>query len=95
VKAAIAGTWKTGFYYGNLKDHLVDIAKFGPSVSGGTKAAIAKKKADLISGKFYEFRGPLHDQSGKLRVPTGKSLTVKDLYAMNWLVQGVIGSAKG
>jgi len=23
------------------------------------------------------------------------TLTVKDLYAMNWLVKGVIGSAKG
>jgi len=95
VKAAMNGTWKTGFYYGNLKDRLVDIAKFGPSVSAKTKAAILAKKAALISGKFYEFRGPLYDQSGKLRVPAGKSLTVKDLYAMSWLVKGVIGSAKG
>jgi basic membrane protein A and related proteins len=95
VKAAIAGTWKTGFYYGNLKDHFVDIAKYGPSVSGNTKAAIAKKKAALISGDFYEFKGPLYDQAGKLRVPAGKSLSVTDLYAMNWLVKGVIGSAKG
>jgi basic membrane protein A len=95
VKAAMNGTWKTGFYYGNLKDHFVDIAKFGPGVSAKTKAAILAKKAALISGKFYEFRGPLYDQSGKLRLPAGKSLTVKDLYAMSWLVKGVIGSAKG
>jgi len=95
VKAAMNGTWKTGFYYGTLKDHFVDIAKFGPGVSAKTKAAILAKKAALISGKFYEFRGPLYDQSGKLRVPAGKSMTVKDLYAMSWLVKGVIGSAKG
>jgi basic membrane protein A len=95
VKAAMNGTWKTGFYYGTLKDHFVDIAKFGPGVSAKTKAAIQAKKAALISGKFYEFRGPLYDQSGKLRVPAGKSMTVKDLYAMSWLVKGVIGSAKG
>jgi basic membrane protein A len=95
VKAAMNGTWKTGFYYGTLKDHFVDIAKFGPTVSAKTKAAIQAKKAALISGKFYEFRGPLYDQSGKLRVPAGKSMTVKDLYAMSWLVKGVIGSAKG
>ena len=54
-----------------------------------------EKKADLISGKFYEFKGPLYDQSGKLKVPAGKSLTVNDLYAMNWLVKGVVGSPKG
>src|SRR5437868_837981 len=95
TKAAINGTWKTGFYYGNLADRFVDIAPYGPKVSAKTKAAIAAKKAALISGKFYEFAGPLYDQSGKLRVPKGKKLTVKDLYAMNWLVRGVIGSAKG
>ncbi len=95
VKAAIDGTWKTGFYYGTIKDHFTDIAPFGPSVSAKTKAAIRAKRAALISGKFYEFRGPLYDQAGKLRVPKGKRLTVKDLYAMNWLVKGVIGSPKG
>jgi basic membrane lipoprotein Med (substrate-binding protein (PBP1-ABC) superfamily) len=95
VKAAISGTWKTGFYYGGLKEGFVDIAKFGPSVSAATKAAIAMKKAALKAGTFYEFAGPLYDQSGKLRVPKGKRMSVKDLYAMNWLVKGVIGSAKG
>jgi len=95
VKAAMAGTWKTGFYYGNLKDRFVGLAPYGPKVSAATKAAIAKKKADLISGKFYEFKGPLYDQSGKLRVAAGKSMTVNELYAMNWLVKGVIGSPKG
>jgi len=95
VKAAMNGTWKTGFYYGNLKDHFVGIAPYGPKVTAATKAAIAKKKAALVSGKFYEFKGPLYDQSGKLRVPAGKSLTVNELYTMNWLVKGVIGSAKG
>lgn len=95
VKAAMNGTWKTGFYYGSLKDRFVDITSFGPRVDANTRAAIVTKKAALISGKFYEFRGPLYDQSGKLRVPAGKSLTVKDLYGMDWLVRGVIGSAKG
>jgi basic membrane protein A and related proteins len=95
VKAAMNGTWKTGFYYGNLKDHFVSIAPYGPKVNAGTKAAIAKRRAQLISGAFYEFKGPLYDQSGKLRVPAGKSLTIPDLYAMSWLVKGVIGSPKG
>jgi basic membrane protein A and related proteins len=95
TKAAMNGTWKTGFYYGNLKDGFVSLASYGPKVTAKTKAAIAKKKAALIKGTFYEFTGPLYDQKGKLRVPKGKRLTVKDLYAMNWLVRGVIGSAKG
>ena len=49
----------------------------------------------LKNHTFYEFTGPLYDQSGKLRVPKGKKMTLKQLYAMNWLVKGVIGSPKG
>ena len=95
TKALLNGTWKTNFYYGSLKDGMIGLASYGPKVTAKTKAAIAKKKQALIKGTFYEFAGPLYDQKGKLRVPKGKRLTVKDLYAMNWLVKGVIGSAKG
>jgi basic membrane protein A and related proteins len=95
VKAAMNGTWKTSFYYGSIKDGFTGLAPYGPKVSKATKAAIAKKMRQIKTGKFYEFTGPLYDQKGKLRVPKGKRLTVKDLYAMNWLVKGVIGSPKG
>jgi basic membrane protein A len=95
TKAAMNGSWKTGFYYGTIKDGMIGLAPYGPKVSAKTKAAIAKKRAAIVSGKFYEFAGPLHDQKGKLRIPKGKRMSVKDLYAMNWLVKGVIGSAKG
>jgi len=95
VKAAMAGTWKTGFYYGNMKDGFTGLAPYGPKVTAKTKNAIAAKKAAIISGKFYEFAGPVYDQKGKLRLKKGQRMTVKDLYAMNWLVKGVIGSAKG
>jgi basic membrane protein A and related proteins len=95
VKQVMDGTWKTGFYYGSIKDGMIGLAPYGPKVSVATRAAIAKKKAQLVSGKFYEFEGPLYDQQGKLRVKKGQRLTVKQLYAMDWLVKGVIGSAKG
>jgi basic membrane protein A and related proteins len=95
VKAAMAGTWKSGFYYGSIKDGFTGLAPYGPSVSAATKAAIASKMKAIENGSFYEFTGPLYDQKGKLKVPAGKKLTVKDLYSMNWLVKGVIGSPKG
>ena len=58
VKAAMNGTWKTGFYYGSLKDGFTKLAPFGPSVDAATKAKIAAKLAALKSGSFYEFAGP-------------------------------------
>lgn len=95
VKAAMNGSWKTGFYYGNLKDGFVSLAPYGPKVSAKTKALVAAKRKALVNGTFYEFTGPLYDQAGKLRVKKGVRMTIKQLYAINWLVKGVVGSAKG
>ena len=95
VKAAMNGTWKSGFYYGSIKDGFTKLAPYGPKVKASTKRAIAKKMRAIESGKFYEFTGPLYDQKGKLRVKKGVRLTVKQLYSMNWLVKGVIGSPTG
>jgi basic membrane protein A and related proteins len=95
VKAAMNGTWKSGFYYGSIKDGFTGLAPYGPDVSAATKSAIAKKRQQIVSGKFYEFTGPLYDQKGALKVAAGKKLTVQDLYSMNWLVKGVVGSPKG
>ena len=95
VKAALNGTWKTGFYYGNIKDGFTGLGPYGPKVTAKTKALIAAKRQALIAGTFHVFSGPLYDQSGKLRVPKGKTLTVNQLYAIDWLAKGIVGSAKG
>jgi basic membrane protein A len=93
VKAAMNGTWKPGFYYGSIKDGFTSLAPYGPKVSAKTKAMIASKQKAIVSGKFHVFQGPLYDQKGKLMVPKGKYLKVlPDLYQMQWLVKGVVGS---
>jgi basic membrane protein A len=93
VRAAINGTWKPGFYYGSIKDGFTNIAPFGPKVSAKTRAAILAKKRAIVAKKFNVFQGPIYDQKGKLMVPKGKHLKVlPDLYSMQWLVKGVIGS---
>jgi basic membrane protein A and related proteins len=92
VRAALNGTWKTGFYYGTIKDGFTSLAPYGPKVSAKTKAQIAAKKKAIVTGKFNVFQGPLYDQQGKLKVPAGKKLKlIADLYTMQWLVKGVIG----
>jgi basic membrane protein A len=95
VKAAMSGTWKTGNYYGSLKDGFTLLAPYGKGVSAKTKKLIAQQKALIESGKWNEFSGPIYDQAGKVRIPKGKRPTFNDLYSMNYLVRGVIGSAKG
>ncbi|HVH52249.1 MAG TPA: BMP family ABC transporter substrate-binding protein, partial [Gaiellaceae bacterium] len=100
VQAAMAGTWKSGFYYGSIKDGFTGLAPYGPKVSAATKASIASKQKAIESGSFYEFTGPLYDQKGTLRVKSGTKMQVlnggtNSLYGMNWLVKGVVGSPTG
>ena len=95
VKAAMDGTWKTGNYYGSLKDGFTKLAPYGKLVSAKTKKLIAQQEALIKSGKWNEFSGPIYDQSGKVRIPKGHRPSFNDLYSMNFLVKGVIGSPKG
>jgi basic membrane protein A len=95
IKAAIDGTWKSDNYYGSLADGLVGLAPFGSSVPASVQQQINDKMTALKNGTFYEFTGPLKDQTGAVHVPAGQKLSVSDLYAIDWFVQGVIGSPKG
>lgn len=95
VKQAANGTWKTGSYWGSMADGFALLSPYGPKVSAKTKAMIASKRAAIIAGKYYEFQGPLYDQSGKLRVAKGKRMTLPQILSVNWLVKGIEGSPKG
>jgi basic membrane protein A len=95
VKAAMDGTWKSQFYYGGLKDGLIKLAPYGDSVDTATRSAIEAKKAALIDGSFYEFAGPITKQDGSIGVADGKRLSVDQLYAIDWFVQGVVGNPAG
>jgi basic membrane protein A and related proteins len=95
TQAALNGTWTTGSYYGSLKDSFVDIAPFGTSVPQSARDAINQKKAALKDGSFYEFTGPIKDQSGAVHVQAGQKLSLQDILSIDWFVQGVIGNPKG
>jgi basic membrane protein A len=95
IQAALDGSWKSASYYGGLADGFVDIAPFGKSVTSATQSNINTKKSALKAGSFYEFTGPLKDQSGAIKVPDGTKLKLSDILTMDWFVQGVIGNPKG
>jgi basic membrane lipoprotein Med (substrate-binding protein (PBP1-ABC) superfamily) len=95
TKAAMDGTWKTGSYYGSIKDGFTLLAPFGKDVSAATKKLIAKQRALIVGGKWNEFTGPIYDQKGKLRIKAGSRASLADLMSMSYLVKGVVGSPKG
>jgi simple sugar transport system substrate-binding protein len=89
AKGILAGTWKaktdvTGLGVGS------GIASWGPNVPANVKSAVAAVQAKLKSGALNPFKGPLYDQSGKLKVPAGKALSAAVLLnGWTWLVKGV------
>lgn len=91
VKEVQAGTWKSGAYWGSMKDNVVDIAPYGPMVPETTRTLVNQAKQDIISGKLDPFAGPIKDQDGKVRVEQGQVLSDADLLKIDWFVEGVDG----
>lgn len=92
VKAAVDGTWKTGQYWGSMADGIVDLAPFNKAVPAGVVKLVNTKKRDIVRGKLHPFAGPVKDNTGKLVVPSGKTLSDADMLSINWFVEGVEGT---
>jgi simple sugar transport system substrate-binding protein/basic membrane protein A len=67
---------------------------FGPSVDGGTKAAVSTALTGLEVKGASVFTGPLTDQAGQVKVPAGTKLQYGDpaIEGMDWFVSGVVGT---
>lgn len=91
ARGLIAGTWKArSIVYGLGVGS--GISPWGSAVPASVKAAVGKVRAQMAKGKNV-FVGPIYDNSGKLRVKAGQSLS--DTFLLNgwtWLVKGVVSS---
>jgi basic membrane protein A len=80
---------------GGLKDGFVKVSDYGPAVSDQAKQAADASKAKFMDGTMVIYKGELKDNTGKVVIPAGVEKKQQDpeLEKMNWLVEGVIGSA--
>jgi len=81
-------------YMGSLKDGAVKMSPYGAAVPTDAQAKIEAVKAEMTTGKFQMFKGPLKDNKGVEVIPAGKAFDdqAPELWGMNYLVEGVIGS---
>ncbi|AMD91919.1 hypothetical protein AXF15_01480 [Desulfomicrobium orale DSM 12838] len=86
------GSWKSGSYWHGLDKGIVDIAPFGDMVPEDVRAAVLARKADIASGAYKVFSGPIADQTGAEKVPAGAVMTDEELLGFNWFVKGVVGT---
>ncbi|MDG6095286.1 BMP family ABC transporter substrate-binding protein [Acetobacter sp. AN02] len=89
VRARLAGTWTARPQFLTL-GHGVDRDPWGETVPREA-AARADEMRDRILAGYNPFRGPIYDNSGKLRVPSGQVMTDFDIYRWDWGVRGMTG----
>ena len=92
VKAVMDGTWKTGQYWGPMADGIVDLAPFNKAVPADVVKLVNAKKREIVRGKLHPFAGPVSDNTGKIVVPAGKTLSDQEMLSFNWFVEGVEGT---
>lgn len=94
VQAVIDGTWTPESYYGNMAQGYVDLLELTGVAPEEAKAKVEEVKAKIVAGEFNPFTGPIKDQAGNVVVADGEKLTREQIWQMDYLVQGVIGTTK-
>ncbi|MCD8552708.1 BMP family ABC transporter substrate-binding protein [Seleniivibrio sp.] len=92
AKEVHEGTWKSSKIWYGLEHNLVDLAPMSKLVPADVQEIVNAKKAELASGKDEIFMGPIKDNTGKVVVEAGKTLTDDEKLSMNFLVEGVQGT---
>jgi basic membrane protein A and related proteins len=92
IKQIKAGTWKPGNEYLDADTGIVGFYGFmegqtpQPGVPAEVISQVKAKLADMVAGKFTRkdvFKGPIKDNTGKVIVPDGVSLTDEDLQGID------------
>jgi basic membrane protein A and related proteins len=89
TQAVLDGSWQSQNVWYGLKEGIVGIAPYGPSVPPEVAAAADTVKAEIIAGVRHPFTGPIVDRDGTERVGTGLTIPDADLLKMDWYVKGV------
>ena len=92
VKSVMDGKWKSDQYWGGLSEGIVDLGPYGAMVKDDVKKLVEEKRKVLLKDDYAVFAGPIKDQTGKIRVKAGQTMTDAEMLSLNWFVQGVEGS---
>ena len=91
IQAAMDGSWKTQDIWGGLKIGMLHMAPWTNMPDDVAQAAQAAEDG-IKDGSIVIFKGPINDQSGKVKVADGAQLSDDDILGMNWLADGIEGT---
>ena len=90
AKDVIGGTWQSQDVWGGFKSGMLVMAPYA-NMPDNVAAAGKAAEAGISDGKIVVFQGPIKDQSGADKVPTGTALDDGAIAGMNWLADGIDG----
>ncbi len=90
AKAVMDGNWESGDTWGGMDSGMVAMAPFTNMPDDVAKLAAEVTEA-ISNGTLHPFQGPIKDQSGKVVVAEGETVSDEDLLRMDWYVMGVEG----
>jgi basic membrane protein A len=88
TQAVIDGTWQPEDFWGGLAEDTIALP-ISDLVPADVKSEAEQIIADIRSGTFHPFTGPIKDQSGAVRIAEGVSATTAELASMNYYVKNV------
>jgi len=92
ASTVLDGTWEPIFLRCGMEEGCMAMAPFGPQVPQDVQDQVMQTRADIEAGNTVVFAGPIMDQDGNVKVAEGDVLTDDQMSAVDWFVQGVIGS---
>ena len=90
VQAVLDGTWESQDSWKGIAAGEVVMSPY-TNMPDDVKAAAEKMEADIASGAYHPFAGPIKDRDGNERIPAGAVADDAAILSMDWFVEGVQG----
>jgi len=92
AQAVLDGSWTSGSVWGGIREGMIRVGDFGPAAGAAVRQEVLARQEDIASGRLRPFfaRQAVLDNTGKVAIPAGGSLSDAQILAMDWLVQGVV-----
>jgi simple sugar transport system substrate-binding protein len=91
AKAALEGKPFKENVWGGMAEGMNQLVSLNSIIPEAVKKEVAAKQADIVSGKFKVFTGPVKGQDGSTKIAAGKSLTDPEIDSIKFYTEGVIG----
>jgi basic membrane protein A and related proteins len=91
VQAVMDGTWTSTHTWGGMKDGEVVMGEITDAVPADVKAEAEKMIADITTGAYHPFTGPINKQDGSVWLADGVVAKDEELAGLNFYVEGIVG----